>query len=164
MTTTVSRQMAELARWWDQYAATTVEGVEAFSGTVTYKAPSDDSPGKVPLYEHTWNHTTLQQLKVDRGLTYLQCLYPHDRIADAVAEVRKKFEGEVMQHRELVRGRRDEPSGRVTTPRRSVLARLAGPLQLQKIADLRQQSAQVEGLGQECIRSRRDSHRFLDAA
>ncbi len=48
---------------------------------------------KVPLYEHTWNRTTLQQLKVDRGLTYLQCLYPHDRIADAVAEVGAEVRG-----------------------------------------------------------------------
>ena len=77
--------------------------LKAFPGTVTYKAPSDDSPGKVPLYEHTWNHTTLQMLKVDRGVTYLQCLYPHDRLADAVAEVGAKFEGEVTQHLEFLR-------------------------------------------------------------
>ena len=77
--------------------------LEPFGGTVTYKAPSDDSPGKVPLYEHTWNHTTLQTLKVDRGVTYLQCLYPHDRLAEAVAQVGAKFEGEVMQHLEFLR-------------------------------------------------------------
>ena len=58
---------------------------------------------KVPLYEHTWNHTTLQMLKTDRGVTYLQCLYPHDRLADAVAQVGKMFEGEVMQHLEFIR-------------------------------------------------------------
>ena len=29
---TVARRMSELARWWDRFAATTVEGVEAFSG------------------------------------------------------------------------------------------------------------------------------------
>jgi FAD/FMN-containing dehydrogenase len=77
--------------------------LEPFPGTVTYKAPSDDSPGKVPLYEHTWNHTTLQTLKVDRGVTYLQCLYPHDRLAEAVAQVGAKFEGEVTQHLEFLR-------------------------------------------------------------
>jgi FAD/FMN-containing dehydrogenase len=74
-----------------------------FGGTITYKAPSDDSSGKVPLYEHTWNHTTLQTLKVDRGVTYLQCLYPHDRLVDAVARVGAMFEGEVMQHLEFIR-------------------------------------------------------------
>jgi FAD/FMN-containing dehydrogenase len=77
--------------------------LEPFNGTLTYKQPAEDALNKVPLYEHTWNHTTLQQLKVDRGLTYLQCLYPHDRMADAVAEVGKKFEGEVMQHLEFLR-------------------------------------------------------------
>src|SRR5882672_7313004 len=35
-------------------------------GTITYKAPTEDVLGKVPLYEHTWNHTTLQMLKSDR--------------------------------------------------------------------------------------------------
>ena len=75
----------------------------SFKGTITYAAPSDDSPGKVPLYEHTWNHTTLQVLKTDRGVTYLQCLYPHDRIADAVAQVGAKFDDEVMQHLEFIR-------------------------------------------------------------
>ncbi len=44
--------------------------------------PDRREPGKVPLYEYTWNHTTLQVLKTDRGVTYLQCLYPHDRLAD----------------------------------------------------------------------------------
>jgi hypothetical protein len=77
--------------------------LEPFNGKITYQAAADDSPGKVPLYEHTWNHTTLQMLKVDRGVTYLQCLYPHDRLVDAVAEVGKKFEGEVMQHLEFLR-------------------------------------------------------------
>ena len=31
---------------------------------ITYTAPTEDVPGKVPLYEYTWNHTTLQVLKV----------------------------------------------------------------------------------------------------
>ena len=77
--------------------------LESYKGTVTYKAPSDDSPGKVPLYEHTWNHTTLQMLKTDRSVTYLQCLYPHDRLVDAAAQVGTKFGAEVMQHLEFIR-------------------------------------------------------------
>ena len=32
----------------------------ASNGTITYKAAHEDVLGKVPLYEHTWNHTTLQ--------------------------------------------------------------------------------------------------------
>src|SRR5262249_40453987 len=77
--------------------------LQGFRGTLTYKAESYDVLNKVPLYEHTWNHTTLQQLKVDRALTYLQCLYPHDRLVEAVAEVGAKFPGEVMQHLEFLR-------------------------------------------------------------
>jgi FAD/FMN-containing dehydrogenase len=72
-------------------------------GTLTYKAPSEDVLSKVPLYEHTWNHTTLQVLKNDRGFTYLQCLYPHDRLVEAVAQVGAKFSGEVFQHLEFIR-------------------------------------------------------------
>jgi FAD/FMN-containing dehydrogenase len=70
---------------------------------VTYKAPSEDVLGKTPLYEHAWNHTTLQVLKSDRGITYLQCLYPHDRLVESVAEVGAKFGDEVLQHLEFIR-------------------------------------------------------------
>lgn len=77
--------------------------LEAFGGTVTYKAPSEDVLSKVPLYEHTWNHCTLQMFKVDRAITYLQVLYPHDRVAESAAEIGAKFEGEVMQHLEFIR-------------------------------------------------------------
>jgi FAD/FMN-containing dehydrogenase len=72
-------------------------------GTITYKAPTEDVLTKVPLYEHAWNHTTLQMLKTDRGVTYLQCLYPHDRLVESVAEVGAKFGDEVYQHLEFIR-------------------------------------------------------------
>jgi FAD/FMN-containing dehydrogenase len=77
--------------------------LEGFRGTITYKAPSEDVLSKVPLYEHTWNHCTLQMFKVDRGITYLQVLYPHERVAAASAEIGAKFAGEVMQHLEFIR-------------------------------------------------------------
>jgi len=72
-------------------------------GTITLETPTDDTPGKVPLYEYTWNHTTLQVLKTDRSVTYLQCLYPHDRLLDKVAEMRRMFPDEVLQHLEFIR-------------------------------------------------------------
>jgi FAD/FMN-containing dehydrogenase len=77
--------------------------LEATSGQITYKAPSEDVLGKTPLYEHAWNHTTLQMLKTDRGITYLQCLYPHERLVESVAEVGAKFGDEVLQHLEFIR-------------------------------------------------------------
>ncbi|MBV8744846.1 MAG: FAD-binding oxidoreductase, partial [Xanthobacteraceae bacterium] len=33
-------------------------------GTISYEVAHDDSPNVVPLYEYTWNHTTLQWLNV----------------------------------------------------------------------------------------------------
>ncbi len=72
-------------------------------GTITLEMPTDDSAGQVPLYEYTWNHTTLQVLKSDRTVTYLQCLYPHDRLLEKVAEMRELFPDEVLQHLEFIR-------------------------------------------------------------
>ena len=72
-------------------------------GTITYQQPHDDSPGKEPLYEYTWNHTTLQWLKQDRSITYLQCLFPHDRLLDSVRQMTEMFPDEVLPHTEFIR-------------------------------------------------------------
>lgn len=72
-------------------------------GAITLETPTDDGPGQVPLYEYTWNHTTLQVLKTDRSVTYLQCLYPHDRLIEKIAEMQAMFPGEVLQHLEFIR-------------------------------------------------------------
>lgn len=73
------------------------------SGAITYERPSDEAPGETPLYEYTWNHTTLQILKRDRGFTYLQCLHPAARVLDSVAEIAALFEGELAPHLEFIR-------------------------------------------------------------
>jgi FAD/FMN-containing dehydrogenase len=72
-------------------------------GTVTYQRPHDDSPGQEPLYEYTWNHTTLQWLKQDRTITYLQCLFPHDRLIESVRQMTEMFPDEVLPHTEFIR-------------------------------------------------------------
>jgi FAD/FMN-containing dehydrogenase len=72
-------------------------------GAITYEQPHDDSPGKEPLYEYTWNHTTLQWLKQDRSITYLQCLCPADRVIESVREMWKMFPDEVLPHTEFIR-------------------------------------------------------------
>jgi FAD/FMN-containing dehydrogenase len=72
-------------------------------GTITFEQPHDDSPGKEPLYEYTWNHTTLQWLKQDRSITYLQCLFPHDRVIESVHEMWAMFPDEVLPHTEFIR-------------------------------------------------------------
>jgi len=78
-------------------------------GSITYEQPHDDSAGKEPLYEYTWNHTTLQWLKQDRTITYLQCLFPHDRLVDSVRQMTQMFPDEVLPHLEFIRF-----AGRVT--------------------------------------------------
>ena len=70
-------------------------------GDITYEAPMDEEPGKTPLYEYTWNHTTLHALKHDRKVTYLQCLFPSDRLIDSVREMHAMFGDEVLYHLEF---------------------------------------------------------------
>jgi FAD/FMN-containing dehydrogenase len=72
-------------------------------GSITYEQPHDDSAGNEPLYEYTWNHTTLQWLKQDRSITYLQCLFPHDRVLDSVKQMMEMFPDEVLPHTEFIR-------------------------------------------------------------
>ena len=92
-------------------------------GRIVHQAASDDSPANTPIYEYTWNHTTLQVLKADRAVTYLQSLYPHDRILECVRLLREVFGDEQMSHLEFLRfGGRVTVSGlpvvRYTTPAR----------------------------------------------
>jgi len=92
-------------------------------GSITLERPSSDAPGQVPLYEYTWNHTTLQMLKADRSITYLQCLYPHDRLLASVETLQALFGDEVIPHCEFIRfGGRVTASAlpvvRYTTPER----------------------------------------------
>jgi hypothetical protein len=56
-----------------------------------------------PAYEHSWNHTTLQALKRDKDITYLQTLFqPPDHLA-LVERMVETFGDEVPMHLEFVR-------------------------------------------------------------
>ncbi len=79
------------------------EAILAGRGTLTYRAPSREEATETPLYEYAWNHTTLQWLKTDRSVTYLQLLYPHDRLDESVHRMAAMFEGEVLPHLEFIR-------------------------------------------------------------
>src|SRR5882724_4054870 len=90
------------------FAMVAEQSLESFNamlthGTITYQQPHDDAAGKEPLYEYTWNHTTLQWLKQDRSITYLQCLFPHDRLIDSVKQMTEMFPDEVLPHLEFIR-------------------------------------------------------------
>jgi FAD/FMN-containing dehydrogenase len=78
-------------------------------GTITLERAFDESATATPLYEYTWNHTTLHVLRTDRGVTYLQCLFPHDRLMEKVREIHALFGDEVLLHLEFIRF-----AGRVT--------------------------------------------------
>jgi FAD/FMN-containing dehydrogenase len=72
-------------------------------GHILHEKPFDESPAETPLYEYTWNHTTLQVLKSDRNFSYQQCLFPHDRLLASVAEMVDLFGDEVWHHLEFIR-------------------------------------------------------------
>jgi FAD/FMN-containing dehydrogenase len=78
-------------------------------GSLVYRAPSEDFARTPPLYEYTWNHTTLHAIKVDPSITYLQCLYPPGRNLELVEHMYRHFGDEVMLHLEFVRA-----AGKVT--------------------------------------------------
>ena len=77
--------------------------LSGFSAEVTHEEPSREGKGEVPLYEYTWNHTTLQMLKADRSITYLQCLFPHDRLIELVRQMAEAFPDEIIPHCEFIR-------------------------------------------------------------
>jgi FAD/FMN-containing dehydrogenase len=83
--------------------------VAAEGGDIAYCGATVEGPGARPLYECTFNHTTLHALKVDRRITYLQALYPADRLEAAVAEIGALFPEELLPHLEFQRS-----GGRVT--------------------------------------------------
>jgi len=62
-----------------------------------------EATGAVPAFEFTWNHTTLQALKVDKDITYLQARFPAPDYLDAVAEVMAVYGDELPIHLEFIR-------------------------------------------------------------
>ncbi|RYB02572.1 FAD-binding oxidoreductase [Lichenibacterium ramalinae] len=114
-------------------AEASVESFKALlggDGDITLERPASDAPGQTPLYEYTWNHTTLQMLKADRGVTYLQCLFPHDRVLESVGEMCAMFPEELLGHCEFIRF-----GGRVTASALPVI-RFSTPERLDAIMAL----------------------------
>jgi FAD/FMN-containing dehydrogenase len=56
-----------------------------------------------PLYEYTWNHTTLHALKVEPGITYLQIRFPEGGEIALVEEMERAFGDEMLLHLEFQR-------------------------------------------------------------
>jgi FAD/FMN-containing dehydrogenase len=66
-------------------------------------ASEDEKKGLPPVFELTWNHTTLRGLRVDPTITYLQVLYPFPTHVESVARMTRIFGDEVPGHLEFIR-------------------------------------------------------------
>jgi FAD/FMN-containing dehydrogenase len=75
--------------------------IAAHGGAVVLRERTGDAA--VPLYEHAWNHTTLQVLKGDKGVTYLQSLFPAPHHLALIARMERQFGEEVLCHVEFGR-------------------------------------------------------------
>lgn len=73
-------------------------------GEILFRSDTaDDLKGLPPVYELSWNHTTLRGLRVDETITYLQVLYPFPDQLGLVEKVHARFGDEVLAHLEFVR-------------------------------------------------------------
>jgi len=76
----------------------------AWPGTILLeRAASDPKRKGLPIYELSWNHTTLHALRIDPTITYLQILYPPPHHLELVEKMHRQFGDEVMIHLEFVR-------------------------------------------------------------
>ncbi len=66
-------------------------------------ATDAEKKGLPPLFELTWNHTTLRGLRVDPTITYLQVLYPFPTHVESVEKMTRIFGDEVPGHLEFQR-------------------------------------------------------------
>jgi FAD/FMN-containing dehydrogenase len=92
-------------------AETLEELVAQHAGEVTFrrtaeaalKAAFAETSGLQPIYEFTWNHTTLHAIRIDPTITYLQLRFPPANNLELVDWVAARFRGEVLLHLEFQR-------------------------------------------------------------
>lgn len=78
--------------------------IKDHNGTLTAWRDTPDEDGHdAPIYEYCWNHTTLQVLKTDKTVTYLQTVFPIGRNLEVVQAMYEKYGDEVMMHLEFQR-------------------------------------------------------------
>lgn len=104
-----------------------LELLESHGGRPLYRKTEEQAARDraVPVYEFTWNHTTLQVLKVDKSMTYLQSAFPDTDTLAHVDKMRTMFGDEVMMHVEFVRDRGRTTCRGLQVVRFSTAARLA---------------------------------------
>ncbi|HSH92035.1 MAG TPA: FAD-binding oxidoreductase [Ramlibacter sp.] len=73
-------------------------------GTVTYRKTAQEvAKTRHTLLEYTWNHTTLNALKVDKNITYLQSAFVPGQHLQQVRKMEQLLGGEVLMHAEFIR-------------------------------------------------------------
>ncbi|WP_420409416.1 FAD-binding oxidoreductase [Hoeflea sp.] len=73
-------------------------------GDIVFDASQEtDLKGIPPVFELSWNHTTLRALRVDPAWTYLQSLYPFPNQLELASKMDRMFPGEMISHLEFVR-------------------------------------------------------------
>jgi FAD/FMN-containing dehydrogenase len=87
----------------DAFEAFTRLNREAQILFVSSRAAPESLKGLPPIYELTWNHTTLRALRVDPAITYLQARYPADGALALIKRIHDRFGAEVMGHLEAIR-------------------------------------------------------------
>jgi hypothetical protein len=86
--------------WMDAFR----DFAKAWPGTVLLeRAASDPKRKALPVFELSWNHTTLHALRIDPSITYLQVLYPPPAQVELIERMHLEFGEEVMIHAEFVR-------------------------------------------------------------
>jgi FAD/FMN-containing dehydrogenase len=69
----------------------------------TGSVAAEAGAGATPIYEYSWNHATLQMLKHDPSITYLDSLFPQDDPLERVSAMRQMFGDELPMHLEFLR-------------------------------------------------------------
>lgn len=86
--------------------ASTAEIAALHGGRVVHEeetAEAENNAAKTPVYEFCWNHTTLQVLKQDRSVTYIQAVFPAEHMYRDIVALRERFGDEVLWHLEFIR-------------------------------------------------------------
>ena len=83
----------------------------AHGGAIVYERSAEDAEAAAfdgkgalpPLYEYTWNHTTLHALKVEPAITFLQIRFPEGGELALVETMERHFGDELLLHLEFQR-------------------------------------------------------------
>lgn len=83
----------------------------AHDGAIVYRrsaseaedAAFDGKGAMPPLYEYTWNHTTLHALRIEPTITYLQVRFPEGGELALVEAIEQRFGDELLLHLEFQR-------------------------------------------------------------